>query len=283
MREKVLGAGIQSDDAVGRGGLFDLAHDGETFIAAGQEAQVYRRIGKNDWQFDPLERNPETGFGGVGIGSIAARTQSDVYMVGSVYPTSTDYDVTQDPSFSQDMSVEELMQLFRSNQTRLAQAEPSQPEPRAYHFDGREWLRLQIPTSNLINDIFIESENRVWMVGGGGTILLGNAEHGFRYVSFHGDTENLISITKFRDRMVIASDYGLYSFDGHMLRRIKPRLDPAINRSVPTPLKVQEVDDVLFYFDYKHGVHCWDGENWSNLPIPQELLVRSFEGLGPRD
>ena len=82
--------------------------------------------------------------------------------------------------------------------------------------------------------------------------------------------------------MVIASDYALHWFDGHLLSPLKPKIDPFINRNVPTPLKVQAVDDVLFYFDYKHGVHRYDGENWEEIVIPPELLEREFKGLPPR-
>jgi hypothetical protein len=131
---------------------------------------------------------------------------------------------------------------------------------------------------------FAETADRIWIVGTGGMILLGTAEAGFKDISFHGDRDkNLLSITKFRERMVIASDYALHWFDGHILTPLKPRLNALVNKGVPTPLRVQAVDDVLFYFDYKHGVHRFDGENWEEIVIPPELLERNFKGLPPRD
>ena len=42
---------------------------------------------------------------------------------------------------------------------------------------------------------------------------------------------------------------------------------------------MQAVDDVLFYFDYKLGVHRFDGNRWEEIPIPPELLARDFRGL----
>ncbi|OWV80475.1 hypothetical protein ATY78_07255 [Rhizobium sp. R635] len=107
-------------------------------------------------------------------------------------------------------------------------------------------------------------------------------EHGFQDISFKGNNENLRSITKFKDRMVIASDYALHWFDGHLLSPLKPVLDPSINRNIPNPLKVHAVDDVLYYFDFKHGVHTFDGDRWTEIEIPPELLERDFNGLPPR-
>ncbi len=79
--------------------------------------------------------------------------------------------------------------------------------------------------------------------------------------------------------MVIASDYALHWFDGHMLSPLKPTIDPTINKSIPTPLKVQAVDDTLYYFDSKHGVYTFNGRDWTAIDVPRELLQREFRGL----
>ncbi|MGO8073127.1 hypothetical protein AB9F41_11515, partial [Rhizobium leguminosarum] len=133
-----------------------------------------------------------------------------------------------------------------------------------------------------LSDIFIEANDKIWAVGGNGVILCGNAEHGFEDISFKGNDEKLRSITKFKDRMVIASDYALHWFDGHLLSPLKPVLDPRINRNIPNPLKVQAVDNDLYYFDSKHGVHTFDGDRWTEIEIPPELLERDFKGLSPK-
>ena len=282
-REKIPGAGVLSEDATGAGALYDLAHDGDAFIAVGDGAQIYRRVGENDWRLDLPQLIQEPGFEAVGFGSVAPLSPSSAYAVGAAYPTSTEYNVTEDPEFSPDLNADQLIELFRRGWERSAQQGPHGPESRVYHFNGTDWRRLEVPTSNLINDVFIESETRIWMVGQGGVILLGNAEHGFRDVSFHGDTETLVSVTKFQDRIIVASDHGLHSFDGHVLSRIRPRIDPAVNNAVPNPIRVQAVDDMLFYFDSGNGIHCWDGVTWTAIPIPPALLVRDFQGLPPRD
>ncbi|NMV69850.1 hypothetical protein HI842_10195 [Agrobacterium fabrum] len=127
--------------------------------------------------------------------------------------------------------------------------------------------------------MLVEDSERVWAVGNNGVILFGNARDGFQDVSFKGNDEDLRSVTRFKDRMVIASDYALHWFDGHVLSPLKPVLDPRINKSVPTPVKVQAIDDVLYYFDSKHGIHTFDGTAWNEIEVPTELLERNFKGL----
>ncbi|WP_244480934.1 hypothetical protein [Methylobacterium sp. Leaf102] len=152
-------------------------------------------------------------------------------------------------------------------------------EGRAYHWNGEAWTEIPLPGSSpyVIKDIFIETPDRVWMVGSRGTILVGNARSGFSNVGFAGDTETLLSIIRFKDKYIVASDYALHIFDGHHLTPLKPRLRR--RGGAPTPLRVQAVHDVLFYFDYKLGVHRFDGNRWEEIPIPPELLARDFRGL----
>lgn len=104
-----------------------------------------------------------------------------------------------------------------------------------------------------LSDIFIETQDLIWAVGDNGVILRGTARYGFEDISFKGNDENLRSITKLRDGMVIASDYALHRFDGHLLSPLKPVVDPTVNRNTPTPLKIKAVDDILFCFDIKHA------------------------------
>ncbi|UXT44574.1 hypothetical protein FY137_22940 [Agrobacterium tumefaciens] len=127
--------------------------------------------------------------------------------------------------------------------------------------------------------MLVENSERVWAVGNNGVILLGNARDGFQDISFKGNDGDLRSVTKFKGRIVVASDYALHWFDGHVLSPLKPVLDPKINKNVPTPVKVQAVDDILYYFDSKHGIHTFDGDRWRQIEVPPALLAREFKGL----
>ena len=115
----------------------------------------------------------------------------------------------------------------------------------------------------------------MWITGFNGTILRGNASAGFQEVGFHGDTERILSFTRFGDRYACAADRSLHWFNGHNLSDLRP----TTTVGVITPLKVVAVDDVLFFFDYRQGVHRFDGTNWTAIPIPPPLLERDFKGL----
>jgi hypothetical protein len=150
-------------------------------------------------------------------------------------------------------------------------------EGRLYHWDGIEWKVVASPRDGqyypqpaVLSDVFVEAPEKVWAVGENGVILDGNAERGFLDVSFNGDDEDLRSIARFGDRMILASDYGLHSFDGHI---ISP-FNPTINKNVPNPLKVQAIGNTLYYFDKKHGVQTFDGNEWTAITIPAALLKR---------
>lgn len=287
---KIGGAGVYSDDATELGYVNAITRIGDAFFVTGHHSQLYR-IAEDGWDWfhkDKLPQAPET-YDYLVFGDLVGGAEDDIYMDVILSPTSTNRPLTEE----EEAEMDRLYLAGRNEEAyaiREAAEGPSRVnEGRLYHWNGREWQVVATPRSGkfypepaTLTDIFIETKDKVWAVGGNGVILVGNADHGFQDVSFKGDSEKLISITKFKDRMVIASDYALHWFDGHLLSPLKPVLDPTINRNIPTPIKVQAVDDILYYFDAKHGVHSFDGEDWTEIEIPSELLQRDFKGLPPK-
>jgi hypothetical protein len=283
--EKIPGAGLYSDDAQGLGAINGLAMISSGLHAFGLGGQLYSRDSTNAWGrltiSDDLVRKRGT------FRAIEGDLSGEAYALGHLEAESW-----SDPEELEEEMLKAAergdMQLFTQLRIQAERWADEQGLVRItsgflLYGSGTEWQRLDIGSEENLVGIFVETANQVWIVGTGGLILSGNSISGFRNISFHGDRDkNLISVTKFRDRIVIASDYALHWFDGHLLSPLKPKLDASINRGVPTPLKVQAVDDVLFYFDYKHGVHRFDGENWEEIVIPPELLERDFKGLPPR-
>eukprot|EP00913_Durusdinium_trenchii_P010529 g9873.t1 len=288
---KIQGAGVYSDDAAGLGYVNAIAWVDDALFVTGYHSQLYRLTADhaNWFNKDKLPVAPET-YDYLVFGDIGGTSASDLYMTVTYSPTSTSRELT-------DEEQERMGRLYLEGRNEEAYAirEAAEGasrviEGRFYHWNGDEWRVVATPRSGryypepaTLSDIFIETEDRIWTVGNNGVILLGNAKQGFQDVSFKGNDENLRSITKFKDRMVIASDYALHWFDGHILSPLKPVLDPSINKNVPTPLKVQGVGDVLYYFDYKHGVFTFDGHQWTEIVIPPQLLEREFKGLPQRD
>ena len=284
---KIEGAGVYSEDATGLGYVNSMALIGEALFVTGSHSQLYQVTGAAARWFQKgnLPQTPDT-YDYLSFGKIAGTVEKDIYMAVSYHPTSTNRPLTEE----EENLARELFRQGRNDEALAIHHAAEGPsrviEGRLYHWNGAEWMEIVKPRSGkyypepaTLSDIFIESQDKIWAVGGNGVILVGNARDGFQDVSFRGNSENLRSITKFGDRMVIASDYALHWFDGHMLSPLKPVLDPRINKNVPNPVKVQAVDDTLFYFDSKHGVHTFDGERWIQIEFPPELLEREFRGL----
>lgn len=284
---KIAGAGVYSEDATDLGYVNSIVLIGDALLVTGYHSQLYRLVESDIAWFhkEKLPQAPET-YDYLIFGDLNGSTESDLYMNVTYSPTSTNRELT-------DEEEEEMGRLYLAGRNeeaaairRASEGVSRVQEGRLYHWNGQEWRIVVKPRSGkyypepaTLSDIFIESAEKVWAVGGNGVILCGNAEYGFQDVSFKGNNEKLHSITKFKDRMVIASDYAVHWFDGHLLSPLKPVLDPRINRNIPNPLKVQAVDGVLYYFDSKHGVHTFDGDRWTEVEIPHELLERNFKGL----
>lgn len=276
-QELIPGAGVASPG--GRGAMYALATYRGDLLAAGADNQIYRRRADSWIVLNPAIA-PPPGYLQPGYAAVGVVDDAEFYVCGSVFVDSQPYDVTKDPAYSDSMDVDALTQLFLKNANRPSQG--LNPAGFAVHFDGSTWRDLGLHNSPAIMAVFAESSSELWMVGPTGLILVGNARQGFQNVSVGGDRSlNFVSVTKFRDRIIIASDHGLHSFDGQRLSTIKPKINPSRYPAVPTPLKVQVVGDVMFYFDYANHIHRWDGESWEEVVIPPQLLERQFTGLSP--
>ncbi|MBB5864453.1 hypothetical protein [Xanthomonas sp. 3058] len=288
--QKIEGAGVYSDDATDLGYVNSIAQVGSALFVTGYHSQLYRLTETSvDWfHKDRLPKTPAS-YDSLIFGDLSATSETDIYMSVIYSPTSTNRALTEE---EEDL-MRELFQQGRNDEAiaiREASQGPSRVyEGRLYHWNGNAWRIVATPRSGkyypepaTLSDIFIETKDKVWAVGDNGVILIGNADDGFQDVSFKDNRDGLRSITKFKDRMVIASDYALHWFDGHMLSSLAPALDPTINDGIPNPVKVQAVDEILFYFDSKHGIQTFDGSAWTAIDIPAELLEQDVAGFEDR-
>lgn len=283
--DKIAGAGLYSEDAIGFGPLTGLARQGDALWAFGLGGQIYR--GPDGWQRIPADSD-QVDPSAINVGQFDVEGAG--WFCGSVAPPLIARDYKPDPELERQLdeaqaagNFERWSALMEELGKQMRGGASAGPTPLALHYQSGNLSRTGVSgfDAGILFAIHIESPSRIWLLGSEGAILSGNAEAGFRPVTHAGQTtENLIGMTRFRDRFVIASDYGLYDFDGHVLTQLKPRLpSPEINRNVPTPLRIQGLADMLMYFDYKHGVCRWDGKTWDWIDIPKELLERDFRGL----
>jgi hypothetical protein len=277
VHEKIPGSGIYSRDATGRGPMHDLLPLGETLAAFGNGSQAYVRVGAGSWQWlTPGGVEVEPGYLGYDCLKAAVLGNGILCLGNSRAETvhMTEEMGRQVEEAGRQGNMDEVNRIF---DLVGAMQRPDMFSVRL--FQAGQWSHVPMPLDVSLRGIFVERPDLVWLVGLQGAIFKGNAEDGFQEVGFRGDTEDLYAITRFGKDMVLASGYSLHRFDGHVLWPLKPRLDAAINGGVPTPLKLQTVGDVMFYFDYKHGVCRWDCETWHWIDFPPGLLDREFKGF----
>ena len=284
--EKIKGMGIHAKSAEHGAGLV-IQNIDETIFIAGQGRQIYRREGVNEWlkiptkSVEPGERQRDVHFD-----SIDGQSITNFYVCGK---TKTAFHFNRDLEAQMDAAIDaddddEIDRIYD-----LIEADDPKPEGRAYHWDGSDWTEIDVE-DYFPKTVFMDSKGRAWLGCDRGTILhVERDEDG----DFDVDDIEIIeesravisSITEFKGRLIMASTAGLFAYNEDFdslddeIVRIKPKLNKKLH-SNPSPLKVQAVDDVMYYFDYNLGIYIWDGDKtWTNIPIPAELLERDFKGL----
>jgi len=263
--------------------LDDIARIGSDLYVSGRRQQVYRRVGVNNWEQITSEAfAPGTDFSSIAFKSIGGSGSDNIYVCG----------MTQAKSIKKDPQLKEAIQAAKKNRdreeyvrlsalARKQESAASKPnEGRAYHWNGTEWDDISVEEYSP-EVIYVENSDKVYIGVNQGDILVGNAEDGFDAVHVHDEMTNVYSIAKMNDKVICATSYDLFSFvetdegmdaDG---QRLKPKLSKT--HPTPSPLKIQTVGDVMFYFDYNFGVYIWDGEDeWTQIPIPEKLLKREM-------
>lgn len=240
--EKISGAGVFSEDAEGWGYLSDLQQIGEHLYAAGYAGQVYKRLGPNQWvHMDDGILQPTGMRGGqYSVQVINGPHENAIYVAGCINA-------------------------------------PYYPV-RASYWNGKTWIDLQLPESaERLTNIYVESEQRIWMCGANGTLLLGNAQEGFCNLSGVEDNQLFLSLCKFQDKIYLGSNLGLFVYD--------PADHPAGIRKVITDLTpdlqdaniVDSVDDVLWSIGSK-DIARFDGEHWERIHHPDNPPIGGAAG-----
>ena len=276
LTQKVKGSGVYSADSTGRGYIACITEIGKNLYVGGSTAQVYRSGVAGLWtDIAGLAIPTELGFEDFGVAFIASSNEQDLYVGGSITVARrrpTDAEMREAEEAAAAGNIERMVQLLDTMDHPTADYTD---KGRLYNRLNDRWTRVELPRSAPLRGIFVEAADKVWIVGYGGIIFMGNAANGFHDLSLRGDTETILSFTKFGNRYVAASDSAIHWFNGHNLEPLRP----TTTTSVLSPFKVQAVEDILFYFDRRQGIHRYDGFKWEESRIPPELLDRHFRGL----
>lgn len=280
--DKIPGAGLNNEDSTGLGALNETKFIDDCLYAVGLGGQVYKRNDTGIWEHFAQNIQPGNGYDTITFESVGGM-KDDIYISGVADPKSVASSKELEKAIDDADARGDDDEYFRLQKLARKQRHETRKDPqgRLYHWNGAEWDDLDVD-EHYPQGIFIEAPDKVWIGGGNEFILYGNAEDGFDAIEI-AEKESITSITKFKGRIICAGENGLYAYTHN-----EDRFQGKVNRIKPkvlkehfelAPLKVQMVDDVMFYFDYNLGIYIWDGDKtWTNITIPQDLLERDKEG-----
>ncbi len=237
--EKIQGAGVFSADAKGWGYLADIQQIGDSLYACGYKGQVYKRYGPNDW--DHMDKG-----------------------------------LLQDPKTVQEHRIA-LSVINGPHENAIYAAGYQHADwlpPKAFFFNGTLWRELELPAvAERIVNMYVESETRIWMCGSNGTLLLGNAQDGFKSLSTVDDNQLFTSVCKFQDQIWLASNLGLFVYDpaNHAagIRKFTTGLQPELKDA-----NIVDCYDKVLWSIGPKDIARFDGQKWERIDHPDNPPIR---------
>ncbi len=237
--EKIIGAGVNSEDSVGWGYLSDIQQIGDNLYACGYSGQVYKRTPEKKWIHidDGLLQKPEIPMDEtIGLSVINGPSEDAIYAAGYLH---TDW-----------------------------------LPPKAFFFNGKFWSEIKLPeVAERIVNMYIESDNRIWMCGANGTLLCGNAKDGFKSLSTVNDNQLFTSITKFENKVYLSSNLGLFIYDPNNIeegiKKVKTNLTPDIQDS-----NIVDCCKKILWSIGAKDIARFDGNKWERIQHPDNEIIK---------
>jgi len=206
--------------------LSNIQQIGDYLYACGSFGQVYKRFGENDWRHTDnglLQKTNVEYTDLLKLYVVNGPNENAIYAAGSI-----------------------------NDKKQIA---------KAFFYDGNNWKELKLPKeAGFITDIYVESEEKIWMCGDKGTLLFGNAKKGFKTLSDAYTHRYFSNICLFKGVMYIASDRGLLAYkQGGLFGSGK--IEP-----VNPPLE-----------NHIHDLHTITARNGAIWFVGEEIIVR-FDG-----
>ncbi len=110
-------------------------------------------------------------------------------------------------------------------------------------------------------------EERVWVAGLEGALLVGNHRSGFTDLTSKGTAHLFHDLTVYRGTLFLGSNHGLFRYDelGRRVVRVRTNLSPEL-ACVHT---VDHADGVLWCVGPK-DIACFDGDTWTRIHHPRQ-------------
>lgn len=227
--ERIVGSGLWSDDSKGWGYMIAIASIDGRLHACGSGGQVYRRSDSGHWQHIDAGLLQGKDEKGISLEAIAGPYDHEVY-VGGWHKNVNDGVL--------------------------------------FCWDGHRWASVVSDIAS-ISSIHVEYPGSVWACGRHGTLLHGNHIDGFTKVLAPDRTRAYVAVTVYDGRVFLATEKGLYAYDGGSVERIRTGLVPEHNDG-----HILQVADGLLWSIGYDDIVCFDGTNWKRIPFPGNSPVR---------
>jgi hypothetical protein len=137
-----------------------------------------------------------------------------------------------------------------------------------WHWNGSTWTKISTRTDEGLRCVRCYGSNEVWICGDNGTLQVGNAQIGFKELSSVDDNQVFYSLAKFKNTIYVASNEGLYFYDGKAIAPVVSGLSPEIET-----MTLSAVDTALWSFGGK-DITCFDGQTWKRIDHPDNPPIR---------
>lgn len=128
-----------------------------------------------------------------------------------------------------------------------------------WHFDGKSWRQLPLPTNAEINDLCCGGDGLVYVVGNDGLLFVGRNEK-WKQLEQDVETSSLDEVVWYRDRAYIASWMGLFEAQKSRFAQVQVGVDPSQHSFG----HVAAGDGILVSAGPKE-VFVFDGKQWQEL------------------
>jgi len=216
----------------------DIKQIGQYLYVAGDNGQIYQRIGAGDW------RRLGAGFlseaEGISFSEIDGVNENSLYVIGS--------------------------SLSRQDEGWKGTV---------FFYNGSNWQEIHLPTGRRsVTALFVESESRVWITACT-SLLFGNAEKGFLHLAeFETDVyRGFLKICAFQNKIYLASEHYLYTYDpqnpGQGIKQLVPDLDPPLE-----DIHTLTCHNQVLWSIGRYDVVRFDGNSWQRLHYPYNEDLR---------
>jgi len=145
--------------------------------------------------------------------------------------------------------------------------------PIAFFYNGENWQEIPLPDdADRICDIYIESDERIWLCGWYGTLLLGNVRDGFYSLGQRVEESwHFFNLCRYHNQIVLAAGDGPWIYEPHApecgIWKVQTDLTPEVQDSYQVFCRGENLWSIG-----SRDILRYDGYQWQRIERPDKAL-----------